>query len=201
MEIIGIVDYGVGNVRSIQNMLWKIDIRSELISSNKDLIKYKKIILPGVGAFDTAVSNLKKADLFRPLKRFSEDGYILGICLGMQLLADASEEGQMEGLGLISGKVKKFNPSKISVPHIGWNYVKYKNDTFTNNLDDDQRYFFVHSYYYQCKSGKNSIGQTLYGDNFTSVVSNNLNIFGTQFHPEKSHKFGKKLLKNFYEIY
>ena len=119
----------------------------------------------------------------------------------MQLLADASEEGQMEGLGLISGKVKKFNPSKISVPHIGWNYVKYKNDRFTNNLDDDQRYFFVHSYYYQCKSGKNSIGQTLYGDNFTSVVSNNLNIFGTQFHPEKSHKFGKKLLKNFYEIY
>ena len=148
MSTIGIIDYGVGNVRSIQNMLWKIDIASELISSQKELSKYKKIILPGVGAYDTAVSNLQKANLFNGIKSFSEDGYILGICLGMQLLADSSEEGGMMGLGLIPGKVMKFDSKRVPVPHIGWNYVNYKDDVFTRNFDNDQRYFFVHSYFY-----------------------------------------------------
>ena len=201
MSTIGIIDYGVGNVRSIQNMLWKIDIASELISSQKELSKYKKIILPGVGAYDTAVSNLQKANLFNGIKSFSEDGYILGICLGMQLLADSSEEGGMMGLGLIPGKVMKFDSKRVSVPHIGWNYVDYKDDIFTRNLDSDQRYFFVHSYFYECADKKNSVGCTNYDDKFTSVVSNNVNVFGTQFHPEKSHIYGKNLLKNYYEIY
>lgn len=201
MSTIGIIDYGVGNVRSIQNMLWKIDIASELISSQKELSKYKKIILPGVGAYDTAVSNLQKANLFNGIKSFSEDGYILGICLGMQLLADSSEEGDMMGLGLIPGKVMKFDSKRVPVPHIGWNYVDYKDDIFTRNLDNDQRYFFVHSYFYECADKENSVGCTNYDDKFTSAVSNNINVFGTQFHPEKSHIFGKNLLKNYYEIY
>jgi len=201
MDTIGIIDYGVGNIRSIQNMLWKIDIKSELVSSSKQLTKYKKIILPGVGAYDTAISNLKEANLFNSIQSFSEQGYILGICLGMQILGDSSEEGIMQGLGLIPGKVIKFDSKKVSVPHIGWNYVEYNDDIFTNNLEEDQRYFFVHSYFYNCYDIKNSVGVTNYDSRFSSVISNNANVFGTQFHPEKSHIFGKKLLKNFYELY
>jgi glutamine amidotransferase len=95
----------------------------------------------------------------------------------------------------------KFDSKRVPVPHIGWNYVDYKDDIFTRNLDNDQRYFFVHSYFYECADKKNSVGCTNYDDKFTSAVSNNINVFGTQFHPEKSHVFGKNLLKNYYEIY
>jgi glutamine amidotransferase len=201
--MIVIIDYGMGNLGSIQNMLKKAGYKAEISSNPHQIEEADKIILPGVGSFDRAMSNLDELGLKVLLQKKASDGTpVLGICLGMQLLADSSEEGVLNGLGLIPGKVVKFNISPdLKVPHMGWNVVEYNPASiiFQNFKEwDEARFYFIHSYHYIPQDVAHIDGKTMYGDFFASAVSRN-NIFGVQFHPEKSHKFGLQLLKNFIE--
>ena len=201
--MITIIDYGMGNLGSIKNMLKKIGVDS-LISNRKDeIVAADKLILPGVGAFDKAMLNLKKLDLIDLLNKkvLDEKVPILGICLGMQLLAKSSAEGKEKGLGWIDGEVLKFNVDKsLKVPHMGWNRVCPKNeDTLFKNMYKEPRFYFVHTYYFKCNNDDEVLSTTDYGGDFVSAV-NKENIYGVQFHPEKSHKFGMKLFENFSQL-
>ena len=193
----------MGNLGSIQNMLRKIGFQS-LITADIGIIEQaEKLILPGVGSFDQAMSNLNQMGLVEIIQKKVVGGTpLLGICLGMQLLANSSEEGKLPGLGLIPGKVIKFKLSpELKIPHMGWNLVNYTTSPLYANFAEleEARFYFVHSYYYVCDDEKHISGTTQYGLLFTSSVQK-YNVFGAQFHPEKSHKFGKLLLKNFAEI-
>lgn len=199
--MITIIDYGIGNLGSVLNMLKRIGVEGEVKSDLESIKDASKLILPGVGAFDTAMKKINKSNLTNVLKSkaLEEKIPIMGICLGMQLLMNLSEEGIEPGLGLIDGEVKKFsfeNPS-LKVPHMGWNYVHttQKDDPIIKGLDQS-KFYFVHSYYVKVKDDNNSLLKTNYGINFDSGVRKD-NIFGFQFHPEKSHKFGIKLFENF----
>jgi glutamine amidotransferase len=199
--MIVVIDYGMGNIGSILNMLKKIDAEG-IVSSDPDLIKRAdKLILPGVGSFDEGMKNLK-ASLLIPViedKVMKEKTPILGICLGMQLFAKKSEEGVLDGLGWIDAEVKKFNfrNDGLKIPHMGWNTVAVlKRDEFLGDMPDPSRFYFVHSYYLVCNDKKDALLVTDYGHPFVSAVKKD-NIIGVQFHPEKSHKFGMKLLENF----
>ncbi|MFN7312671.1 MAG: imidazole glycerol phosphate synthase subunit HisH [Bacteroidota bacterium] len=202
--MITIIDYGMGNLGSIQNIIKKIGHQSQISSDLDTIAKANRIILPGVGNFDSAMNNLKNLNLIEVLKAKANGGTpLLGICLGMQLLANSSEEGVEEGLGLIPGRVKKFNlQSPYKIPHMGWNNVNYtKNCILYKDFDryEETRFYFVHSYYFECTNPDNIAGTTLYSEPFTSSIYSNT-IFGAQFHPEKSHKYGMLLLKNFIEL-
>lgn len=201
-----IIDYGAGNIGSIINMLKKIGVPSKLSRRAEDIFNATHLILPGVGAFDHGMSCLEKSKLISPLNQavFEKNTPILGICLGMQMLFEQSEEGELPGLGWISGSVIRFSKKQMvganKIPHMGWNSVIPKNASpLFNGLEDEARFYFVHSYHVQCNNEKDIIGQTHYGYPFTSSVNKD-NIYGAQFHPEKSHKFGMQLLKNFSEI-
>ena len=201
--MIVVVDYNMGNVGSIVSMLKKLKINS-IVSSDKKIIQdAEKIILPGVGSFDKAFSNIKKLDLFEILniKAKVDNIPILGICLGMQLLTNSSEEGDEKGFGWIDADTIRFkNDGKIKVPHMGWNDVSRSNDSrLTMKLIENSRFYFVHSYYVKVKNDSNSILKSLHSVEFDSAIQNE-NIYGVQFHPEKSHKFGMQLLKNFTNI-
>ncbi len=204
--MIVIVDYGMGNLNSIRNMLQKIGVEVMISSDPKIISKATKIILPGVGAFDEAVIKIKNLGIDKIIKKkvLEEKIPILGICLGMQLFMGNSEEGKLKGLGLIEGKVLKFKFSKennnLKIPHMGWNNlsIKKKSPLFKNQMEN-QRFYFVHSYYVVCEKNEDILSTTHHGYDFVSAVQKG-NIFGTQFHPEKSHKFGMILLKNFTEI-
>lgn len=200
--MIVIIDYDMGNVRSILNMIQHFT-NEVIISSDHAVIESAdKLILPGVGSFDTGILNLKKLNLINILsqKVLLEKVPILGICLGMQLFTSESEEGKMKGLGWINGKTVKFSfqdKKKYKVPHMGWNTVKQiKKSNLLNNLETDSRFYFAHSYFLKCEDYTDVILTTNYGIEFTSAIQRD-NIFGVQFHPEKSHKFGLNLLKNF----
>lgn len=204
--MITIIDYKTGNLGSIQNILKKIGENS-LITSDKIMIeKATKIILPGVGSFDTGMRNLKALDLIDILNKkvLEEKVPVLGICLGMQLLSERSEEGLLPGLSWIKGEVVKFNienTSEYKIPHMGWNYVVLKkNSRIFNDMINDPRFYFVHSYYLKAYETKDVLTSTVYEYEFTSSVEKD-NILGVQFHPEKSHKFGMKLLRNFVDFY
>jgi glutamine amidotransferase len=201
--MISIIDYGMGNLGSIQNMFKKIGVPSVITSDKEMILNSEKLLLPGVGSFDRAISNLQDLDLIEVIqKKANDECPMLGICLGMQLLANKSEEGTLPGLGLIPGEVKYFNlPSVFKVPHIGWNLVKYQSSPLFLNFDtfDETKFYFVHSYYFECLNPSHTIGVTDFGGDFTSVIQKG-NIYGAQFHPEKSHKFGMLMLKNFSEI-
>ncbi len=201
--MITIIDYGMGNLGSIKNILKKIGYPSIITSDKKEISSAEKIILPGVGSFDKAMINLAELDLISAIKQKASEGIpFLGICLGMQLLSDGSEEGTLPGLGLIPGLVKKFTAPSLKVPHMGWNVVTYKTgcplyagfDQF-----EETRFYFVHSYYYEVSDPNNSSAVALYGKNFCCSVQKE-NVQGVQFHPEKSHKYGMSLLKNFIEL-
>ncbi len=201
--MITIVDYGMGNLGSIQNMLRKMGFESIISSDSQIILQAQKLILPGVGAFDKAMINLQNLDLIIPLnqKVLKQSTPILGICLGMQLLAENSEEGVLPGLGWIKANVKRFQSNgwpALKIPHMGWNVVvaTAKNNLFSKMPYNEMRFYFVHSYYFECQEEGIQIGSTKYGKNFTSAI-NKKNIWGVQFHPEKSHKFGMQLLKNF----
>ena len=204
--MITIIDYGMGNLGSVANMIKKVGGKS-LITSNKDGIKKaKKLLLPGVGAFDNAVKNLKNLDLWDLIKEKAlvEKVYIMGICLGMQLLTKGSEEGKLEGFGFIDAYTKKFKfeDNKLKIPHMGWNIVKLqkKSKLFQGMENQENRFYFVHSYAIKCYEEKDILTTTFYGYEFVSSFEKE-NIIGCQFHPEKSHKFGMALFKNFVERY
>ncbi len=204
--MITIIDYGMGNLRSIQNMLKHIGVESEISSDLQVISAADKIILPGVGAFDKAIENIDSLGLRECItnKANEEKVPILGICLGMQLLGTSSEEGNQKGLGLIEAVSKKFdfgdNIEKLNIPHMGWNTVLPKdNHSLLRDMLGQPRFYFVHSYHVVCENPENILGVTDYGMEFTSAVVRD-NVFGVQYHPEKSHKFGMKLLQNFAEI-
>jgi len=187
-------------------MLRKTGCRDAMISSDpRDVFRASKLILPGVGHFDKGMRNLSSLGMIEPLReRVVRDRIpILGICLGMQMLARRSEEGREEGLGLIRGDVVRFrfqDSSILKIPHMGWNHVQFvgKSDLATG-LEHEARFYFVHSYHMTCDNPADVLATTEYGYTFVSAVSCG-HIFGVQFHPEKSHRFGMMLLKNFVEL-
>lgn len=204
--MIVIIDYNMGNVASVKNMCKKIGVEVVVSSDPSVLRKASKLILPGVGSFDYGIKALHELKLTEVInERVINDKIpILGICLGMQLLTNGSEEGELEGLGLIKGYAQKFSKSliekKYKIPHMGWNFIKQENDSpLLKDLDEDYRFYFVHSYHVVCENIKNSIATTNYGYDFTCMIEKE-NIFGVQYHPEKSHRFGMKILKNFVEM-
>jgi glutamine amidotransferase len=197
--MIQIINYGLGNLGSVQNMLKRINVQSVIVKSPRDLVA-EKIILPGVGSFDTGMSNLLNDGWIEALneKVQKEKVPTLGICLGMQLMTNRSDEGHLGGLGWIDGEVLKFPTNKLKIPHMGWNIVRAVNEdaSILRSEKEELRFYFVHSYYVKVSNPPDELGVTHYGDNFTSVFRRQ-NIYGVQFHPEKSHKFGMMLLKNF----
>jgi len=200
-----IIDYGMGNLGSISRAVEECG-GEYLISDNpKKLEEADKIILPGVGSFRDGIENLNLGGWVTPLKSYACDKKIplLGICLGMQLLADkGSEGGETVGLGLINGQVQKLEPKSSSekIPHIGWNNVdKAKEDKIFESIPDRSDFYFVHSYHFVPKDKKDILAVTPYCGKFVSVVGND-NIYGTQFHPEKSSNAGFQLLKNFLNL-
>jgi glutamine amidotransferase len=199
--MIVIIDYKMGNVGSIMNMLKKIGADAIVSSDIEQIKKSEKIILPGVGSFDTGIKNINELGLSPIIneKVIKEKTPILGICLGMQLFARKSEEGVLNGLGWIDGEVKKFKFENniFKIPHMGWNTINpQKNDILFNDMPKESRFYFVHSYYFVCDNQDNVLATTDYSYKFPSIVRKE-NIIGVQFHPEKSHKYGMKLLKNF----
>ncbi len=201
--MITIVNYGMGNLGSVQNMLRRLDIRCIITSDAREIESAEKILLPGVGAFDAAVQCIDELNL-RPLlvRKAKEDKIpFLGICLGMQLLTGGSEEGALKGLGLVPAKTIKFQTSSdLKVPHMGWNIVKQHTPSpLTEGFTADYRFYFVHSYKVICDYEENSILKTNYGGDFDSAIQHE-NIYGAQFHPEKSHKYGMHLLTNFSKL-
>lgn len=204
--MITIIDYNTGNLASIKNILKKAGESSIITSDKKKIAAANKIILPGVGAFDTGMKNLANLDLIDILnkKAIEEKTPILGICLGMQLLSERSGEGTLPGLGWIKGVVRKFqfvDPIRYKVPHMGWNFIRPgKKSRLLNGLESDARFYFVHGYYLLPGDQSDILATTVYESEFTSAVEHG-NIMGVQFHPEKSHKFGLNLLRNFIELY
>lgn len=206
--MITIVDYGLGNLGSIKNMLKKIGVRADVTDDHDKILEADKLILPGVGAFDDGMENLDSKGLIKILnqKVIQEKTPILGICLGMQLMTEGSDEGKLPGLGWIEGSAKKFssqsNGEKIRIPHMGWNILQPSNgseNTIFKSDFEELRFYFVHSYYVNIKNQEENAGLTEYGQKFVSAFKKD-NIIGMQFHPEKSHKFGMSILKNFIDI-
>ena len=200
--MITIIDYGMGNLGSLKNMLKKIGFES-LISDDPDKIAHASIlILPGVGSFDQGIKNLTEKGIKIVLDEavINKETPILGICLGMQLLTESSEEGKLPGLGWVSAATKRFSfktTSKLKIPHMGWNTVSIDSDTtLFNDMPGKPRFYFVHSYHVVCNDSNNILTTTEHGYSFTSGIINK-NITGVQFHPEKSHKFGMQFLTNY----
>tara|TARA_S200000501_G_C20571975_1_gene633341 strand:+ start:130 stop:768 length:639 start_codon:yes stop_codon:yes gene_type:complete len=199
---ITIVDYRMGNLGSIRNMLSYLGFESKISNRIEDINEADFLVLPGVGKFDSAMKNIKNLKLDDILKEnvLEKKTPILGICLGMQIMCLSSEEGNQKGLGFIDYEVKKFKFSKesnLKVPHMGWNYLSKTSDgILLKKLVENPRFYFVHSYYVEDSELPFKSSLSEYGRNFVSSFEKN-NIFGVQFHPEKSHKFGKELFKNF----
>jgi glutamine amidotransferase len=201
--MITILDYGIGNLRSVYNMFKKVGVESIITNDIQLIQKADKYLLPGVGAFDHGIKSLRSAPFFEVLEKevLENKKPILGICLGMQLLTCSSEEGQEKGLGWIDAETIKFDleGKNLSIPHMGWNTAKARNtNSLFKNLEES-RFYFVHSYHVVCRNENDILATTEYGREFTCSVHKN-NIYGVQFHPEKSHSFGMQLLKNFGEI-
>lgn len=201
--MIAILNYGIGNLKSIYNMFKKVGVESIITSDIETIKKADKYLLPGVGSFNHGMKSLKEAPFFKILEEevLETRKPILGICLGMQLLTNSSEEGKEKGLGWIDAQTVKFDLEDkcLSIPHMGWNRTNpmNTNDIFKNL--EDNRFYFVHSYHVVCNNSNNLLATAHYGEKFTCSIHND-NIYGVQFHPEKSHKFGMQLLKNFGEM-
>jgi len=198
--MIGILDYGAGNVQAIARIYNNLKIPNKLITNALDFENVDKLILPGVGSFDAVVSKLNESGLKERLSELVliEKIPVLGICVGLQIMAKSSEEGTLMGLGWINATVKKFNlPNEYYVPHMGWNtYDLTGINNIFNGTDDELGFYFVHSFYFDLEEEIDSVAKTTYGIEFTSAIKKG-NIVATQFHPEKSHSNGVTLLKNF----
>lgn len=196
----------IGNTQSVVNMINRLGGDVEIANNPEELLLAKKIILPGVGAYDTGMRELN-IDGWVPIlnKLVIEDKVpVLGICLGMQLFFDGSEEGELPGLGWIPGYLRKFQSSidtPIKIPHMGWNtvHVQKQDGLITVSAEEEHRYYFVHSYHAICENSHDIVATVCHGSNVTAAVQRE-NIYGVQFHPEKSHRFGMELLNNFLSI-
>ncbi len=203
--MITIINYGLGNLGSVQNMLKRIGAPCKISSNLKEIEDAEKILLPGVGAFDSAIQKIDELNLRSVLVHKAKVDKIpfLGICLGMQLLTRGSEEGVLKGLDLVPAKTIKFKfdaDQNLKIPHMGWNFVKQNTSSkLTEGFNETYRFYFVHSYKVVCDNIENSILKTNYGVEFDSAIQNN-NVYGAQFHPEKSHKYGMHLLTNFAKL-
>lgn len=203
--MVAVVDYGLGNLGSIANMLKVIGEKSVITSEKEKIAKADRIILPGVGAYDAGMTNLEQRGLVEFLKEQADYGKpIMGICLGMQLLGRGSEEGEKNGLGLIPFDNVRFNipdNMNLKVPHMGWDIVdfKQKDNKLLEGIGENQRYYFVHSYHAVCDNAENVLMTCDYGYEFAAAVCKD-NVYGVQFHPEKSHDFGMRLFENFVRI-
>jgi len=198
-----IVDYDLGNLGSVFNMLKYLNIKSQITSDKNKIWKADKLILSGVGSFDNGIQNLISLGLKDILqeKVLNRKTPVLGICLGMQLMGNRSDEGNEIGLGWIDAVTERFDSKNLPVPHMMWNYVKVVSDSkLLLNLDLDARFYFAHSYFLKCNNPDIVVALTAYGNEFVSVIEQE-NILGVQFHPEKSHKYGMKLLSNFASEY
>jgi glutamine amidotransferase len=201
--VIAIVDYGVGNVAAIGNIYKRLDVPAKLARTAEELEEADRVVLPGVGSFDWAIERLDRSGLRPALERaaLEQRKPILGICVGMQMLARGSDEGRLPGFGWIDGHVKRFEPQRggmrTQLPHMGWNDVAPVDsvDLFADWVDD-ARFYFLHSYYFEAANSANVLAVTDYNGRFASAVRAR-NILGVQFHPEKSHQWGVRLLKNF----
>lgn len=201
--MISIVDYGMGNLGSILNMFKRLGHQAELVNTVNQIVSSNKLLLPGVGSFDKAMERIHDLGYYEPLCELAlvKKIPVLGICLGMQLLTNGSEEGSRSGLGWIGGHARRFPlGTNLKVPHMGWNEVKpAMNSPLIDGLPEDSRFYFVHSYYIKVEIPENSLLTCHYGFDFDAGIHKD-NIFGVQFHPEKSHKFGMKLLDNFAKL-
>ena len=200
--MISIVDYGLGNLRAFENIYKQMGIPVRLAHNAEDIMASSKLILPGVGAFDWALIRLKDSGMLDTLNYavLEKKVPVLGVCVGMQIMANSSDEGSMPGLSWIDGEVKHFKECildhSLPMPHMGWNTVEISSDCELFKGLSDPKYYFLHSYYLSMKSDSDIIGISTYGRKFTSAIKSG-NIYATQFHPEKSHHWGHQLLKNF----
>lgn len=202
--IIHIINYGLGNIASVSNMIRKCGGKAKVCSTKDAILAADRLILPGVGSFDHGIENLHKLKLFTAILEKAGSGtLLLGICLGMQLLSKRSDEGSLNGLGLIDAEFKRFafdSNSPYRVPHVGWNQVIVEKDNpLIDNDGNEQRFYFTHSYHAVCNKQADVLLSTEYGYKFTSGYSCN-NVYGVQFHPEKSHRFGMAMFRKFMEL-
>lgn len=203
--MITIIDYGCGNIRAFLNVFTRLNIPVCVASKKTDLDNASKIILPGVGSFDYVMHSFNKSGLREIVEKkvLDEKLPVIGVCAGMQILADSSDEGTEKGLGWIPGAVRLFDISKIpfktKLPHMGWNEIKPDGSTLFSNIPLGSRFYFVHSYYFLPKNRIHSVATSNYGFEFTAAVADK-NVYGVQFHPEKSLSNGMQLLKNFAEL-
>lgn len=204
--MITLIDYGVGNINAFVNVYKRVDIPVKIAKTKEDLLDAQKLILPGVGHFDHAMSQLNSSGMRETLDELVLDKKIpvIGICVGMQMMANNSDEGKMEGLKWIDATVKKFDETKIKqvtrLPHMGWNDVKPVKDLdLFKGLETDSIFYFLHTYYFECNNREDIMAITNYGGEFASAAHHE-NKYGIQFHPEKSHSYGEILLYNFAKL-
>ncbi|SMC43382.1 glutamine amidotransferase [Desulfocicer vacuolatum DSM 3385] len=205
MPSVTLINYGMGNIPAFINIYHRLNITVEVASCPAQLLRSKKIIMPGVGSFDWAMTRLNDSGLREALDEMvmKQQIPVLGICVGMQMMAKGSEEGCLQGLGWIEAKVKRFDQaaftSQTHLPHMGWNDVMPVRDNPLFASITAPMFYFLHSYYFVPGHASQTLATTQYGDEFTSAMSNG-NVYGVQFHPEKSHNWGIQLLKNFAEM-
>ncbi len=204
--MITIIDYGVGNIFAFQNVYKRLDIPTKIAKTVADLENVEKLILPGVGAFDYAMEQLNKSGMRQKLDALVLEKKIpvIGICVGMQMMGNKSDEGNLDGLKWIDADILKFDQSLIQqrtkLPHMGWNdVITVAENPLFKGLENEAIFYFLHSYYFKCNNPNHIIATTEYGGLFTAAVNNN-NVYGIQFHPEKSHQYGEKLLYNFSQL-
>lgn len=204
--MIAIVDYGVGNIQALINIYNRLGVPVVAAKSESEIESASHVILPGVGAFDWAMSRLQESGMRDALDELVHAGRkpVLGICVGMQMMALSSEEGRLPGLGWFDARVRRFDKNKLTsrltLPHMGWNDVESeRTDGLLRDLGSDTRFYFLHSYYFSLNNATDLLATTVYSERFASAVQRG-KLYGTQFHPEKSHHWGVKLLKNFVEL-
>lgn len=199
-----LIDYGMGNLRSVLSKLARVGVQATVSSDRDEIAAAERLVLPGVGSFAAGMTHLDRHGLISVLDRKVREEHtpILGICLGMQLFCESGEEGDSAGLGWVRARARRFEfdpGNNLKVPHVGWNEVRQDQEcVLWNDLPADSRFYFTHSYYIDCEDSADVVGTTHYGHDFASVIRHE-NVYGTQFHPEKSHRAGLQLIRNFVE--